>query len=554
MESSQIPTCKAHSQPNEYFSLNSLIRNSTIQYACQQCLFQYKLDPQDYQKYNVQDFPLIEGYSMSFPGLPSVNSIYDPSSQGFRMDFMNSQVEHIIFNSKASGCLPKCLAFIPEKNLLIVGDRNGGRIDLWQIGDKIEYSSHILLNQLIQMIKYVDISEDKKYLFVVSFDQIHIFNMVGEKPISVRTLFCSKTVSDLIFIPHRNQFIALQRIRRAIVWGLQNFERIQDIELDFHGVRGEAYSGAYIKEDDALVVEDTEGVCIINLKTLVGVDGKTTALTFRTQKQESGMCYLPVAKQFMLRTTSDQTYIIDVKNFTPRLCYETFSMKTAGGAFDYIMNQNESQILCNSNFQHYYVYNQGKYSVFDIKNLIECTGAIAVIPHQSRFIIADSISGKLVIFRSNTAKSFRYNQFNIESTIVRTMPSPVAKTFTITPIPLFKIDDVKIMNRKSIKKNITIKREQSKIKAPKISKTKSKFRKNHPTPTILKKKKREKFGRKSGTAPVEKLSSPPKSKCERNVKSKKVKTPLRKTEKIILVTRISKRNKGKKEEVGIVLE
>jgi len=561
MQELYIPNCSAHSQPNEFFSLNNLIRNSTIQFSCKQCLSQYKLHPDDYPKHNFREFPLVGGYSLSFPNLPPVDNVHDPSSQGVRMDFMNSQVELIISNPKASGYGPKSLAFIPEKNLLAAADNKSGRIDLWLIGENVEHSGEILIEQPVEMVKYVNMGENMNYLLVASFNQIHIYDLEKEKPALRLKIACSRIIRDLIIVPQKEQLIVLQNSKNATIYSLESFGLIRDIDLDFHGITGEVYSGAYIREDDALAIEDTEGICIINLNKLVGSDGKTTAQYFKTQKQEAGMCYLPLAKQFMLRTSCDQTYLLDLKNFTPRVCYEMFSVNTSGGAFDYIVNQNESQVLCNSNFQHYYVYDQSKYSVFNIKTLVQSTGALAILPHQCRFVVADRASGKLIIFRTNTGKSFRYNQFNLEVNIVRSMPSPVAKNLTFTfQATKAVVKDLSSAAAKSVK---------SKAKAPRISKEKSKMQKGYSTSAVLAKKKNERVGRKTnvvvkvtisksesekkierGASSSSKSSKKAKIVKESSPKKKKVE---KKIEKVVTMMRISKKKRFK-EEVGIVLE
>ena len=383
--------CPVHDKLIEKYS--TLFSSNEVTLYCSECHYQHEY-------YICPKRATFKGYSELQTLIITLPLITKQEISGMKCntfeDFACSETEHFIFDNNSSGYEPRNLVYIADKQYLAACSSNG-RVVIWSIGDKVDYVTHFEVNKKINCAKYINISETKKYLLIGAETETRIYEFGDSKPILVKILDFKAIINDFDYIPNEDKIIIVGNDRFIRTWNVQNWDLSTEIDLEAFDIEAPIYTVICLKDKTLVALEHQKGLIVTDLK------GETEHY-WVDYKEGKGLGYLPQSERFIMNITPKETYLIDANDFS--LHTKFLHVKERSYENDnlvkFILNQNESQAISNSNVDRFVVFGNKSCNHSNwFSGPMRSFQAIEALSDQHRVVGGSQSQGILVITKTN---------------------------------------------------------------------------------------------------------------------------------------------------------
>ncbi len=269
------------------------------------------------------------------------------------------------------------------------------------MGDNATFKEEFDIRKTIKNAKYIAFAENKRYLVIAAGFDLHIYDVKDEKTELVKVLGCEWDVNDFDYNPQAGKLVAVGASKSLKAWKVQqNFFPEEDESLKELDVEAPVITAIYLQEKNQLALEHKKGISLINLDQ----QGFTKKEGLKHLKGEnkgcSGMEYLAKSNALILAKT-DGVELIDVNTLTRKFKYIPMTLQPQPHPVRFLANQDESQIIANTNKNFFYLFASQKCHYQSAGNQLSAISSIEVLPDQCRMVLANAASGTLFIFRTN---------------------------------------------------------------------------------------------------------------------------------------------------------
>ena len=273
-------------------------------------------------------------------------------------------------------------------------------MNIWSVGDKIGFIAHFDLKKEISCVKYLEISEEKKYLGIIIQNEVHFYNFIDDKPQLVKTLECQALIHDFEYVAEENRIVTVGEEDAVKVWDGNTWEVANKIEKEKLEIEGPIFTVICMKDKRNIALEHQKGLLITDLQ------GEEVEPYWVDYKEGRGLGYLPESERFIMNISKKETYLLDANDFSLHTKFmkdKLFDGKNE--KLQFVLNQDESQVVSRGDGPYLQVYGNKNIKRGYCGGLIGKIGGIEALLDLNRLAIADENKGIINIFITNYYKS-----------------------------------------------------------------------------------------------------------------------------------------------------
>jgi len=319
------------------------------------------------------------------------------SSPNLPSDFSSCEIEHIIFDFNATGYAPRAIAYLEDLLYLVTGDQTG-KVIIWDMSKKPKALCSFDEADMIRCIAYVKESDKARYLLFGISNEIAVYKLNGYTPKFKFALTGHNSINHIHYNAPTKRVFSCGWDEIIRIWKVDSFELESQIDTVQIGVPGPMATLHYFEDENSLAIERNGGLSMVWLG-----QEKPKVEHFEVKGREGyGFTYLAKTKEFLLRSRNTDAWIIDKKTLskTSELNGNIKSEEFPG--HKYVPNEDDTQILANSNDCSLLVYDREEDGIIiiSLNGYITRSNGIEFMRNIRKIVVGDENTGLLLILKT----------------------------------------------------------------------------------------------------------------------------------------------------------
>jgi WD40 repeat protein len=312
-------------------------------------------------------------------------------------DYASCEVEHILCDEKGKGIAPRSIIYIEDLKYLITGDATG-RVIIWDMASKPKPLFVFQEKDYVRCLLSIKPQLSTRYLLVGVSNDIVVYKLNGPVAKAYTTLEGHSSVNHIEFDPESNRLFTCGWDECIRVWSVDDFKLLYEIDVEALKIPSPMATLKYFSDDKTLAIETKRGLSIIKTE-----QGNHQPKNFFIRDREGyGLTYLKSSNQFVIRVRNTEAWFVDRKTLVKK--GESFGELQSDQypGHNYIPNEDDTQILTNSNSDCLLIYSSKGEDIFSISlsGYISKSSGLQVLGNSRKIVVGDEDSGVILVLKA----------------------------------------------------------------------------------------------------------------------------------------------------------